>query len=333
MRGARGARTGVILGVDGGNSKTDAVIANALGRVVAIASTGGSNHENLGLRKCVRVLDRLVTDACRKAKVSRRDIRGACFGLAGVDIPADFPLVERQVIAKLGLRCPTKLHNDAFLPLFNDQYRSRGVGVTGGAGRKWVGVNGNRLWMIEGYGLPDLRMVLEAELLRAAEGVKVPDGFDRRLLRYLGYRSFRQYVEEQFFRTGRPYVKNSVPDYWTRRFHLPKWFAGELRRGGATARAALREYGGYVAAGVEGVLRNTGLLRAKVDVVLSGSVLANVKPVRDEVVRRLAKTAPRARVIGAKYKPVRGALAYAAQLAWGGLPDGALREPWLLYRP
>jgi len=195
---------GFILGVDGGNSKTDAVVADARGRVVAIASTGGSNHERLGLKGCARVLDRLVADVCRKAKVARRDIRGACFGLAGVDIPADFPLVERRVIAKLGLRCPTKLHNDAFLPLFNDKYRDRGVGVTGGAGRKWVGVNRNRLWMIEGYGLPDVRMVIERELLRTAEGVQPPDGFDRRLLRYLGYRSFRQYVEEQFFREGRP---------------------------------------------------------------------------------------------------------------------------------
>jgi hypothetical protein len=70
-----------------------------------------------------------------------------------------------------------------------------------------------------------------------------------------------------------------------------------------------------------------------VDVVLSGSILANVKPLRDEVVGRLALSAPGAQVIGARYKPVRGALAYAAQLAWGGLPAGALREPWLLYRP
>ena len=46
----------VVLGVDGGGTKTDVVVADLTGAVLASVSTAGTNHESIGVEQMTAVL-------------------------------------------------------------------------------------------------------------------------------------------------------------------------------------------------------------------------------------------------------------------------------------
>jgi hypothetical protein len=91
----------------------------------------------------------------------------------------------------------------------------------------------------------------------------------------------------------------------------------------------------YAADLVEGalaVVRALRLGRGAFDVVLSGSVLTGIPAVARAFRRRLRPFVPRARILVARARPIRGALMYAAHMAGWTLPAGALHDPRLHYR-
>src|SRR6476660_9052757 len=73
------------LGVDGGGTKTHAVILDAGGRVAGEAFTGGSNLLRVGLEDALSNIETAVSEACAAARIRRDQITAACLGLAGVN--------------------------------------------------------------------------------------------------------------------------------------------------------------------------------------------------------------------------------------------------------
>ena len=59
----------LVLGVDGGNSKTFALVANAKGCLLGFGQTGGSNHEGVGFAEAEKRLHQVAHEALEKASV------------------------------------------------------------------------------------------------------------------------------------------------------------------------------------------------------------------------------------------------------------------------
>ncbi|MFN3335934.1 MAG: N-acetylglucosamine kinase [Thermomicrobium sp.] len=80
-----------LIAVDGGGSKTRALLATLDGHIVAEAMSGPSNYQSVGLDQAVAA----IREACQAAFVAagldpqRSEAAAACFGLAGVDRPED----------------------------------------------------------------------------------------------------------------------------------------------------------------------------------------------------------------------------------------------------
>jgi len=74
----------VVLGVDGGNSKTELLAASLDGDVVARVRGAGNNAHFTGVEATVEFLGRLVAEAGLGAPAAH-----GVFYLCGVDIPAD----------------------------------------------------------------------------------------------------------------------------------------------------------------------------------------------------------------------------------------------------
>ncbi len=72
------------LGVDGGGTKTHAVLLNLDGQIVAEAFGGPSNPLRVGVDSAVENIFESVTDACDSANRNATDIDSGVFGLAGV---------------------------------------------------------------------------------------------------------------------------------------------------------------------------------------------------------------------------------------------------------
>jgi N-acetylglucosamine kinase-like BadF-type ATPase len=79
-----------VLGVDGGGSKTHALVADERGEVLGFASSGRSNWEDIGLEAAGTTLAEAVGGALAAAGVAPADLAASAFGLAGLgQRPAD----------------------------------------------------------------------------------------------------------------------------------------------------------------------------------------------------------------------------------------------------
>src|SRR5205823_5429981 len=83
-------RVGLILGVDGGNSKTELLAATTDGDRVAYIRGPGSNSHSMGAEGALAVVDALVD----RARLEEPAEHGALF-LCGADTPSDIAALER----------------------------------------------------------------------------------------------------------------------------------------------------------------------------------------------------------------------------------------------
>lgn len=75
------------LGVDGGASKTAAVVTDESGRPLGQGMAGGSNHLRVGIELATRNVERAVNLALVEAGIAIRQIEYAYCGIAGSDHP------------------------------------------------------------------------------------------------------------------------------------------------------------------------------------------------------------------------------------------------------
>ena len=121
------------LGIDVGSSKTHALIVDETGQSVGFGKSGGGNHQAAGYERLGQVLQLSFAAASQMANVSRDQLAGAGFGVAGYDFPQDRE-PHLQAVASLGLSCPAEVVNDGWNGLFAAAGRGIGVNVTAGSG-------------------------------------------------------------------------------------------------------------------------------------------------------------------------------------------------------
>ncbi|MCB0015143.1 MAG: hypothetical protein KDE34_24675, partial [Anaerolineales bacterium] len=83
-----------VIGVDGGGSKTAAVVLDAAGQVHGRATTGSVNHHNVGLEQAEANLTQVMELALADAGLATADLAAAAWALAGVDRPSERQLFE-----------------------------------------------------------------------------------------------------------------------------------------------------------------------------------------------------------------------------------------------
>src|SRR5215469_14222108 len=84
------------LGVDGGGSKTLAVIVNERGEEIGRGLAGGANYNTLGLAEVIKHVNAAVEQAARAAHC-QLPLQKAWVGLAGIDRQADYELIYPHV--------------------------------------------------------------------------------------------------------------------------------------------------------------------------------------------------------------------------------------------
>ncbi len=127
------------LAIDGGNSKTDAVIGTDAGEVLAYARGPGTCHQNIGLEQTILRLRALVARARAEAglqpgaRLERADVF-----LAGADLPAEVDLLTAAIGRQ---RWAGELHveNDTFALLRAGTDAADAIAVVCGAGINCVG--------------------------------------------------------------------------------------------------------------------------------------------------------------------------------------------------
>jgi N-acetylglucosamine kinase-like BadF-type ATPase len=128
------------LGVDGGGTKTDAVICDTTGVVRGFGTSGRGNWEYDGIEVATASLGEAVELALADAGVRPGQIACSVFALAGLDWPID---VDRlvPVVTELALGGPFELLNDAFAALRAGCRHEHGVVSVAGTGSVTAGRN------------------------------------------------------------------------------------------------------------------------------------------------------------------------------------------------
>jgi N-acetylglucosamine kinase-like BadF-type ATPase len=300
---------GPVLGVDGGATKTDAVVMSADGRVLGSGRAGGSNWEGVGLMGAVGAIAHAVTGALREAGCARREITASAFALAGVDWPGDHERFERA-LGVVRLHGPRLITNDAFAALRAGI--SGQVGCVSSAGTGSVAAGRNEAGetartMAEGFGelggAGDIveRAIWACARMRETSGPET--ALAEALCGALGVRDLDD-LFESIRRHGLEPGAGLAP------LVLEIAAAGD-----AVAGALLEEQGRSLADEVIGVARRLAMLDTSFELVIAGSVhLAGSEPLDRVFMARVAEGAPGAHIVPLREPAVVGAARLALDL-------------------
>ncbi len=127
-----------ILGVDGGGTKTAALLATAAGEALGVGYGASSNHQKVGFAAAVQALVEAEAGAWRAAGLTPQPAAAICLGLSGVDRDEDQQMWLRW-LAETHPHSRYVVTNDAELALAAGTDEGWGVGVICGTGSICVG--------------------------------------------------------------------------------------------------------------------------------------------------------------------------------------------------
>jgi len=131
----------LVVGTDGGNSKTDLVLADTDGRILARVTGAGTRCYDNGIEATIADIMALQQRARDEAGIpAGRPIAAAAYFLANIDLPED-EQVAAAVLARYKRSARTVVHNDTFAVLHSGAPEGWGVAVVSGAGINATGVH------------------------------------------------------------------------------------------------------------------------------------------------------------------------------------------------
>lgn len=309
----------LVLGVDAGNSKTVAVVADVTGRVLGWGRAGngdiyGAAAESAAVRAVTAAADAAMTMAYGSADHTRLSHSAWC--LAGLDWPSDHQFWSDQLDRHYpGL--PRRLHNDGFALLRAGEPTGIGVAVSAGTGGAVVARGPERewtasFWIVDSLGGFALGHGAYAAVVRSSLGIAPSTMLTRVLLDHFGYADTAAMLEDGTKRQGRRLGYAS----------LARCVLDAAAHGDEVARQLVDEQASALASYAVAAVRQVGLEheRSGFAVVMGGSVLSSQNPIlRDATVARIADLLPRARTVLAPVSPVVGAVAEAIAESQGRL--------------
>ncbi len=296
-----------ILGVDGGGSKTLAVVADHTGRVAGIGRTGSANHQVLGLTAAMEQIAAAVWQAFAMGGIRPDEVEAAAYCIAGADLPEDFDLL-RPALEDLHLARYAHLDNDIVAALRSGSDRPDVVVVGWGSGVNAFGRNaaGKEIrlpalgWISGDWGGGgDLGREAIHLVARAADGRGLPTSMREPVLAAFGVPNV-----ESMIRT----LYNGGVDLLPTHALAPIVFAA-ANEGDTVARQLVHRAGEEIALTALALLRRLEILERPCDVVLAGSIFKANSPLLIATVReRLYAAAPAAILVRPDVEPVLGAL-------------------------
>ncbi len=142
----------LLVGVDGGGSKTTALLADTAGQVLGRGSGGPSNVKTVGEADALATVRAAIRDAYAEAQLPVTWPRAACLGLAGLDRPEEQRRLRPAVEAMLP-GVPAIIVNDVELVLAAGTPEGWGIGVIAGTGAIALGCTSEgRTARVSGWG-------------------------------------------------------------------------------------------------------------------------------------------------------------------------------------
>jgi N-acetylglucosamine kinase-like BadF-type ATPase len=302
------------LGIDGGASKTHALLAASTGQVLGFGKGGPGNHQTSSLESALNQIDLAVRQAFEQAGISHEKVELGCFCLAGADLPEDYALLQRAVEAQ-HLAKKVHIKNDTLAALRAGLTRSWGIAVICGTGFNAAGRAPDAREIV----LPGLGPIsgdwggggdLSQEVIRAV--MRAWDGRGKRT-------QLTQMVLNTLELPSEPVLLSKLYHEEIDPLHildLVKLLFEASANGDEVAQDLVIRMGNEVGVSANALLKRLNLEQTDAEVVLSGSVFKGKGSLLiDTASQVIHQVAPRAQIVRPRFEPVVGALLLALESA------------------
>jgi N-acetylglucosamine kinase-like BadF-type ATPase len=135
-----GLRTGMCVGVDGGATKTVALIGTEHGEILGRGESGSSNYQNIGTGESSKAIKKAVTEARKHAGIRGSRVDIAVVALAAVNSPKDLA-TARRFVRDTKIAHMTHVIHDSVAALHAATHGKPGIVVISGTGSVAAGTN------------------------------------------------------------------------------------------------------------------------------------------------------------------------------------------------
>lgn len=314
----------VVLGIDGGGTRTRAAFVAADGRVVGYAVNGPSNIDDVGVEVAQANIDAAVSAAALAAGIDRSRCQAVFLGMAGIVSDEDRARI-RGIAERLTLAPVDRIgvHHDCRIALAGGLSGRPGIVLIAGTGSSCYGRNGAGAdWMVGGRGhlISDegssywLGVQAMRLAVKAYDGRLAPSPVVNAVLQYLGIGHMDE-VLHRVYVTGlnRVEIAAMAP------------IVVELAQQGEPNCAALVALAGEeLAECVLAAVRHLGF-EDGCEVCTVGGLVEQSGMVADALTRTLQQHLPNARLYKPELPPVLGASLLAFELSGTALNETLLR--------
>ena len=301
----------VVLGVDGGGTKTVAVLSDLSGQVLGYGRAGSCDIYSHP--RAEEEVELAVRRACAKAGLGTSEIGTAVYSLAGADWPEDFDH-WRGVLESRRLGADIRIINDAIGVLNSDLPEGDAVVVVCGTGAGTGSRNRSgdtwhsSFWQLTQGGIELTRKALHA-IYCSELGVAPATSLTRPVLDHYKIGSVEDLLHK-FKGRG-----NAKP---TDRAGLVPILFQEAERLDAAALGILRTHGESLAEFAVAAARKVGIIDRPFHLLLTGGVFRNPSTVlRGSLLARMHERGARFSVLDGRSEPVKGAVMSALRTRVG----------------
>ena len=298
-----------VVGVDGGATKTIALVADEQGHILGAGRGGNSNWIGIDVREPMGVVAETVRLALAQAGVSGDEVNLGAFGLAGADWPEDYERRE-AVLFQSGIAQRVVVKNDALVGWRAGTRQTFGAVIVAGTGSNTAIIAPDgREWCYGYYvrygGAGDVARDAILSVLRAEDGRGAPTALTEIVLERLGYPGSDDLLKALYMHRL---------DHRQALALCPLVFQAAVD-GDPVATDLIVRQGKALAEYATAGIRRFGMQHVEFDVVLSGSLFKGQGPLLvDTITQQVHCVAPRAHIARPQYEPAVGGvlLAYDA---------------------
>lgn len=295
-----------VLGVDGGTTKTIALIADLNGNILGAARGDGSNWSGPDVEIPMSVVISVSNKALDQAKVQPANVSLGLFALAGADWPEDYDR-RTTVLGQANIARQIVVKNDAYCGLRAGTRLPYGVVIAAGSGANTAVIAPDgREWAFGYYQIDGGASDISKEAIRAV--LRAEDGRGP-------YTLLTDIVLKQFhFSCVDDLLKALTAKKLDKALQLalcPRVFEASCS-GDTVASEIIVQHGLILAEYAVTAIRRFNMLQDEFDVVLAGSVFKGQGPLLiDTISMAIREAAPHARVHRSWFEPVVGAILLA----------------------
>lgn len=269
----------LVLGVDGGATKTMTALGQETGHVLSTGAGGPSNYQVIGIEGAMSNVRESVERALKKASVTIEQVSFGLFALAGADYPVDFEALT-QGLKEMWPSLALEVANDTWAALRSGAEKEHGLVFISGTGANFAALDrqGKKVtgrgigyeWGTEGGAGSLVSSVLHFAF-RSHDGTGPKTALEPVVLNILGYKTYDELALALYRADGKlnranPHAYDLVPALFELAF-----------QGDRVSQDILAHIGSVMGEMSGRLLNSMGMSHDPTEVVLAGSTFTKGK--------------------------------------------------------